>query len=241
MARIDGLPAPEIIKGLKGTLDFVEWRGIFYVRSWPITPRSSLSPAHFTRANLFGAIIQAYPLLASVVTEAYRLAAEGSPRTARDLHVSAVLGHLHEASMSDFLTLLQEAVDALNIIAQFADPQNILPGFYDRYAESIQETSTGATFTEPTGTPVPAGEAWIIQLTLSRHNDTTNRELSHGVSDGSNYGIMRLDGHLPQWEPLEWQGAVILKEGDYVKASGKNIASGRKVFLDAWGLKFKIA
>ena len=96
MAKITSLPSPEIIRGFKGLIDFVEWRGIFYVRKWPITPRSSLSAAHFERAALFGEIVKAYSLLAGNVIAYYQNMAQGIPRTARDLHVSAVLGHLHE-------------------------------------------------------------------------------------------------------------------------------------------------
>lgn len=109
MARIDGLPSLEVIEGFKGLIDFVSWRGIFYARKWPVTPRASLSEAHFERAKLFGEIVQAYSLLAGEVIAYYQEMAEGIPRTARDLHVAAVLGHLHERKPLG-KTLVQEGL-----------------------------------------------------------------------------------------------------------------------------------
>jgi hypothetical protein len=96
MARVPTLPSLEVIRGFKGVLDFVKWRGIFYVRRWPVTPPSSLSPEHYQRANLFGEIVRAYAFLAGPIHDAYATESKGTPRTGRDLHVAAVLGHLHE-------------------------------------------------------------------------------------------------------------------------------------------------
>lgn len=114
MARIDVLPSIDIIRGFKGILDFYTWKGLPCVRAWPKYRPARQTEASLTAALLFGAIIKAYSLLGDGALEAYRLDAADQPRTARDIMVTGIYGHLHEASMSEFLTLLQDAVAFLD-------------------------------------------------------------------------------------------------------------------------------
>jgi len=113
MARLTELPSIDIINAFSGILDFYLWRGLACVRRWPVYRPARRSAPAIASAALFGLIIKSYSLVAGDVLDALREAAADNPRTARDIHVSGVLGHLHEASMSDFLTLLQEARDFL--------------------------------------------------------------------------------------------------------------------------------
>lgn len=114
MARLDVLPAESIIRGFKGILDFYLWRGLPCVRAWPRYRPARQTDASKAAALLFGAIIKAYSLLGDVPLEAYRADAADHNRTARDIMVSGVYGNLHEASMSDFLTLLTQCRDFLS-------------------------------------------------------------------------------------------------------------------------------
>jgi len=114
MARIDALPSLEIIRGLKGILDFYVWKGLPCVRAWPqYRPARQTEPSR-NAALLFGAIIKAFSLTAGPVLDQLALEATGIPRTPRDIYVSGVYGNLHEASMSDFLDLLTECRDFLS-------------------------------------------------------------------------------------------------------------------------------
>lgn len=98
MARLTALPSLDIIRGLKGTIDFYLWRNLPCARTWPHTPPSRRTDATKAAAALFGAVLHAYGLLAHPALLAFQHEAADNPRTARDLYVSAVLGHLHERS-----------------------------------------------------------------------------------------------------------------------------------------------
>ena len=98
MARLNALPSLDVIKTLKGTLDYYYWKGIPCVRKWPVIPMSSRTAASMASAQLFGEIIQGWALTCAEEKAAYAEAAADQPRTARDLYVSGVLGHLHERS-----------------------------------------------------------------------------------------------------------------------------------------------
>jgi len=114
MARIDVLPSVDIIRGLKGILDFYLWRGLPCVRAWPRWRPARQSDASTAAALLFGAIIKAYSRVGPIALPAYQDDAADQPRSARDIMVTGVFGNLHEASMSDFLTLLTDCRDFLS-------------------------------------------------------------------------------------------------------------------------------
>ena len=113
MARLKALPSLAIIRSFKGLIDFVIWRGVPYARAWPKKPRLPRSIPSQQAAAVWGLIVQNYRLLADTALAAFQEAAIGQPRTARDLYITAVYGYLHEASMSDFLTLLTNCRDSL--------------------------------------------------------------------------------------------------------------------------------
>lgn len=121
MARLTALPAIDIIRGFKGTIDFYLWKGLPCARKWPYTPPSKRTAATKAAAALFGAVLSAYKLLAPLALAAYQESAAGIPRTARDIYVSGLYGRLHEASMSDFLTLLTECRDSLALLESILD------------------------------------------------------------------------------------------------------------------------
>ena len=98
MAKLNALPAQEIINTLKGTLDYYYWKGVPCVRKWPVIPMSSRTQASLDSAHLFGEIIQGWALVGGEVKALYNQAAADQPRTGRDLYVSGVLGHLHQHS-----------------------------------------------------------------------------------------------------------------------------------------------
>lgn len=114
MARIDALPSIDIIRGFQGILDFYVHRGTPCVRAWPkYRPARQTAPSK-AAALLFGAIIKAFALTHGAVLAQLEIEATGIPRTPRDIYASGVYGNLHEASMSDFLTLLTQCRDFLS-------------------------------------------------------------------------------------------------------------------------------
>ena len=96
MARLYSLPSLEIIQGYKGVIDYFITRGIPCARRWPRYSKSRMTASALQAAALFGQIVQAYALLPANVKEELTLEAADQPRSARDIMVSAVLGHLHE-------------------------------------------------------------------------------------------------------------------------------------------------
>jgi len=137
MPVIKALPSPEIIRGFRGVLDFYVWRGLNCVRKWPHIPPASRTAKSMASAALFGAIIQGYALLGGVLKNLFTLDATDQDRTARDLYISGVLGHLHEAGMVDFLDLLTQATAYLQTLTELVnaletvgtDELRTLPGF----------------------------------------------------------------------------------------------------------------
>jgi len=121
MARLKALPAIDIIRGFKGTIDFYLWRGLPCARKWPRRAPGRRTEAEIASAALFGQVSTNYRLLAPMALAAFQDAAKDQPRTARDLYISAVYGHLHEASMTDFLTLLTECRDFLDALTAILD------------------------------------------------------------------------------------------------------------------------
>ena len=116
MARLTALPSIDIIRGFKGTIDFYLWRGLPCARKWPRRAPGRRTEAEIASSALFGIVSTNYRLLAPLALAAFQEAAKDQPRTARDLYISAVYGHLHEASLSDFLTLLTECRDFLSAL-----------------------------------------------------------------------------------------------------------------------------
>jgi len=118
MPKLTKLPSLSIIHGFRGILDFYLWKGIPCVRKWPVTPKSHLTKGTMTAAKTFGAIIKAYALVDTITRDAFTEDAQDHPRTARDIYVSATLGKLHKASMSDFKDLAEEMRDSLANLEQ---------------------------------------------------------------------------------------------------------------------------
>lgn len=96
MARLTALPSVDIIRGFKGTLDFYLWKGLPCVRAWPRWRPARQTDASKASAALFGAVVKGYNLLGEGPLTAFREAATDQTRSARDIYVSAVLGHLHD-------------------------------------------------------------------------------------------------------------------------------------------------
>jgi len=101
MARLTALPSIDIVRRLAGVLDFYMWKGLPCVRAWPRYRPARQTAGSKASAALFGAIVKGYNLLGQGPLEAFRADAADHSRSARDIYVSAVLGHLHEQTIPE--------------------------------------------------------------------------------------------------------------------------------------------
>jgi len=95
MAVLQALPAPEIIMGLKGTLDYYLWRGKIVVRSWPRSPAFPRAPAVQDTGLVFADLVRALTSAPLIVQQTARELTKDQPLTWRDAVIMAAYNHLH--------------------------------------------------------------------------------------------------------------------------------------------------
>ena len=117
---------------------------------------------------------------------------------------------------------------------------NIPFGYNDRYAEYIYGLSTNGDATA-NGTVVPAGEVWVVNNVLSCHDDSVARVVQMKMMAGATAIPFKVNRSLAQSVPLEWQGSIVLKEGDKIRVVGESLATGKYVYGWVWGYKMKVA
>lgn len=93
MAKIDSPWDAERIYGLKGTLDFYEWKGLHVVRSWPQMPPSSLTAATRAQNPVFGYIQQQWQPASLEVKLALTEMSTETQRLPRDYQLELYYGY----------------------------------------------------------------------------------------------------------------------------------------------------
>lgn len=250
MVRLPSLPDLEIIKGFRGHVDFAVWKGIPYARKWPRTPRSHLTPATLAAAQVFGAILKAYALLAGLAKDLYAQDAADQTRTGRDIYVSAVLGHLHEATMSDFLDLLTECRDSLALIDDLVGAlrsvdtdklivraEDQLFSYKDRYFEHVESLLVAAGNHTLTASSPPAGEIWAITNAYAYNDVSAITWIENWLHDGA--AAYRLSNILSPAirEPAHWTGLALIKPGDSIRARFTGCVLNDNIYLNIAGYK----
>lgn len=94
MAVVASLPTDGVIRAFKGVLDFVAWRGIFYVRSWPRPPSSPRSAPVQAAGAAFASFSRRLASVDSYVLTQAKAATQGTDWTWKDLLTSAAYGNL---------------------------------------------------------------------------------------------------------------------------------------------------
>lgn len=84
MAKLNAPWDNDRILGLKGTLDFYQWKGLNVVRSWPRTNYSSLTPQTKAQWGWFRYITKQWKVISPSVGTAYAEMANGTQRAPRD-------------------------------------------------------------------------------------------------------------------------------------------------------------
>jgi hypothetical protein len=91
MAKLNALPAQNIISGFKGTLDFYQWLGIKVCRAWPRLQKETRSPAVVAQWRPFAEASTLWNTLSPEVQAAYETMASGSTMTGRDMSIKMYL------------------------------------------------------------------------------------------------------------------------------------------------------
>lgn len=253
MAKLKALPDLEIIRGFKGVIDFYMCRGIPCARAWPRFRPSLRTPASIASARLFGQIVMAYALLAAVAQAFFAEDAADQPRTARDIMVSAVFGKLHEASMSDFLELLQQCLAELQDIPKHANLR-IEPGtkelhvmgmdqlftFLDKYNEIKVDLNATAVEDSLATSPVGAGEIWIItNITAWDGNNVLTRIDINLFDTVDRFLLDRIMAPVAN-RPSVWRGHAFLTEGDVIEATYVGTILNDDIYLAVAGYKMTL-
>lgn len=93
MAVLEKLPEMHVIKGMKGTVDFYEWKGIAVARKWPRKAIPTQTPAELETWNFFRAMTQSYKDLAPLVIHSLNAMVMSSSQRNFDLYQSGQYGH----------------------------------------------------------------------------------------------------------------------------------------------------
>jgi hypothetical protein len=95
VAVIDDLPSPDVIRHLKGALDYYVWRGLVCVRTWPRNSNPLSRPAEAETAFLFGDFSKRVKLLSPLLYETAQLETKGTAWTWKEAVTRAAYGNLH--------------------------------------------------------------------------------------------------------------------------------------------------
>ncbi len=247
------MPALEIIRGFKGTLDFYYWKGIPCVRKWPHTPRSHLTQGTLSASAVFVAIIQGYALLGGAVKTLYQEAAADQPRTGRDLFVTGTYGHLHESSMSEITDLitvangyLETLIELTNALKSNNADRLIVKGedqlfSFDTIAfDNIEEPATYGYY-HITSDPVPLGKIWIITNICVINNTRALPQTDYYVRDpaGTHFFYMDTVEHALQI-PSVWQGTMFFHAGSQIEIALKDSQNDDVIRLIFFGSQMSL-
>ena len=92
MAKVDALPALAVFWGVRGSLDFYQWRGINVVRRWPRYGPSSQTQATKLAQGAFAYVHSQTSILPANVVESWQWLASQSNLTWRDWMARAYVG-----------------------------------------------------------------------------------------------------------------------------------------------------
>lgn len=116
---------------------------------------------------------------------------------------------------------------------------NLIFGYYDRYLETVVDTSVNGT-TTVSGSKVPTGEVWVVTHISIWHNDPLARVLRISLfSEGTAHRLVDVM-QIAQGYLLERQGWWVLKAGDRLQGTAEDLAAGRTVRLCGNGFKMKV-
>jgi len=114
-------------------------------------------------------------------------------------------------------------------------------GYYDRWAENLGGTQSGAgTYTKLT-TAVPSGYVYTMQFLTVRDISSAPSVIMIELSDGTSVYTLKRNASPARYEPMNWIGEIALKEGDSVRVRLTGCGDGDTIEAVAWGHKMKVA
>lgn len=96
MAVLKAMPSEAIISGFKGTVDFYEYMGLPVARSWPRSPGHRRVPAVEAQWSDWSNASREWNQLSPAVQAAYKILAESSGLSGRDLQVRGYLAGIYK-------------------------------------------------------------------------------------------------------------------------------------------------
>lgn len=243
MAKLTEMPSKAIIRALKGKVDFYVWRGIPVARAWPQYRPYPPSPSLKRIRDAFAYINKLYPLFQAQAPFHPRFFARAIPLTGRDLTVRAYLKGVTEIMPPEYYAteetlLLVKGI--LDIIEDFAEPDNTLFGYSDHWADEHQHTMTeDADHTFDFG-PVPADELWVLE---AAHACSDARAVLVEFSAYTATGAI-VKFYLPTtagaWDFAVWSGSIKVPPGGYARVKLFGNLTGDTIYAAVWGYKMKI-
>jgi len=137
-------------------------------------------------------------------------------------------------------TTLDAIKTAAEIIDGFANANNTLLGYNDRYSERTSNLNASAGTNVLSATAVPSGEVWIIQSAGAFNINTNPTTINVSVFDGAVDGTIASQASPGINVRVLGTGAFLMKEGDYVRAIFEGCVAGDDIYLDVWGYKMKV-
>lgn len=138
-------------------------------------------------------------------------------------------------------TYLANAIKtAVEIIDDFAHPDNTLFGYHDRYAERVSDLNAAAGTNILQGTAVPAGEVWVIQSIRGVNVNSIPTLVELRVQSATIMAVLEIATPAAANESVLWSGAIFIKEADRTSARFEGCVLNDDLYLDIWGYKMKV-
>lgn len=136
-------------------------------------------------------------------------------------------------------TTLDAIKTAAEIIDGFANPNNVLFGYYDRYFEQGNDDSPAAGTREKDLSPVDSGEIWVIQGIMGQNSARAAR-ISLQFVVNSSWTKVREYTSGGAGHPVTVSGQWVLKEGDLIRITFFGTVQNDSLRWRAWGYKMKV-
>lgn len=156
------------------------------------------------------------------------------------LEIQSRLGDETSPGAGTLAKLLTDALTALQIIDGFADAQNLLFGYQDRWLEEVVDLNAVAPDTHVLTAQVPPGEIWILQA-ASAQNNMRGQQIRFQVYDGTTVARFSVQTSSAAGVPVAWSGTITLKEDDRIRVSFMLCTAGDDLYVWLMGYKMKIA
>jgi len=134
--------------------------------------------------------------------------------------------------------------DILEIVADLEETlmgnPNTLWGYNERYVERADESASGAGDVWVSLTEIPSGEVWVVENFYMYHDAGAAKGVLAYVAGDSEYFYFIDVPALSPGIKQQWQGKLVLEEGDRVWGRCTAPGDGKTLFIAAWGYKMAV-